>query len=162
MAPEPSIVVPQPKALARKEVVVPPKETAVTVVPKTATPVVVTVLPKQVRIPIVPSTVQPLVATRDIPSEPQAVAAAVLVPISAPAATKPTTQPPPLLGTPTSYVTTSPVQSPGIPQTIFPPTPIAPPVVPIAVTEVLPVPQHPTVTDMGPPKQTRPRQHQAT
>ena len=91
MAPEPSIIVPQPTALARKEVVVPPKETAVTVVPKTATPVVVTVLPKQVRIPIVPSTVQPLVATRDIPNEPQSVAAAVLAPIPEPAATKPTT-----------------------------------------------------------------------
>ena len=59
MALEPSTVVHQPKVPARKEVVVPPKETAITVVPSTANPVVVTVLPKQVRIPIVPSTMQP-------------------------------------------------------------------------------------------------------
>jgi hypothetical protein len=137
MAPEPSTVVPQAKEVsARKEVVVPPKETAVTVVPKPPTPAVVTVLPKQVRIPIVPSTVQPSVATADIPSEPQAMDVATTALISA-AATKPTTQPLQLLGTPTSYVTTSPVQSPGIPQTIFPPTPIAPPVITIAGPDVL-------------------------
>jgi len=47
---DPSTVVPQPKASAHKDVVVPPKETAITVVPSTANPVVVTVLPKQVRI----------------------------------------------------------------------------------------------------------------
>jgi len=118
-------------------------------------------LPKQVRMPIVPSTMQPTVANKDIPREPQEVGVAVLAPISAPAAIKPTTQPPQLLGTPTSYVTTSPVQSPGIPLTIFPPTPIAPPVITIAGPDVLPVPQH-TVTDMGPPKQIRPRQNCAT
>ena len=105
MAPEPSTVVPQAKEVsARKEVVVPPKETVVTVVtvvPKAATPVVVTVLPKQVRIPIVPSTVQLVVATTEIPREPQEVGAAAPAPISA-ADTKPTIQPPQLLGTPTS------------------------------------------------------------
>ena len=48
MAPEPSTIVPQPKA--HKEVVV-----ATSSVPSQVYPVVVTVLPKQVRIPIVPS-----------------------------------------------------------------------------------------------------------
>jgi hypothetical protein len=98
---EPSTVVPQPKAP------VPPNETAITVVPSPANPLVVTVLPKQVRIPIVPSTVQLTVATKDIPSEPQEVGPAVPASISAPAVTIPTTQPPHLPGTPTSYVTTS-------------------------------------------------------
>ena len=55
-ASEPSTVVPQPKAPVRKEVVVPPKETAITVVPSTENPYEVTILSKQVRIPIVPST----------------------------------------------------------------------------------------------------------
>jgi len=49
VAAEPSTVVPQSKAPARKDVIVPPKETAITVVPSPANPLVVTVLPKQVR-----------------------------------------------------------------------------------------------------------------
>ena len=84
------------------------------------------------------------------------------VPISAPAITVRTTQPSQLPGTPTSKVSTSHVQSPGIPQTIFAPTPIAPPVITITVPDVLPVPQPPTVTDMGPPRHTRPPHHRAT
>ena len=65
-------------------------------------------------------------------------------------------------GTPISYGTTSPVQMMDIHQTIFPPTPLAPPVVTTMVPDVLPVPKPHTITDTGPPKQTRPPQQRAT
>ena len=71
MASEPATVVPQPKAPARKEVVVTPTEVATSAVP--SHPVVSTVLPKQVCIPIVSSMTQSTVATKDIPKEPHEV-----------------------------------------------------------------------------------------
>jgi len=124
-APEPSNTVPQAKAPARKEVVVTPKETAISAVTTQVHPVALTVLPKQVRIS---SVTQSTVATKDIPKEPQEVVVpATPAPISTPAITVPKCQFPTLPGTPTSYVTTSPVQYPDITQTIFTPTPLVPP-----------------------------------
>ena len=71
MASEPSTIALQPKTLARNEVVVTPKETAISAVTRQANPVVVTVLTKHIRIPIGLSMTQSTVATKDIPKEPQ-------------------------------------------------------------------------------------------
>jgi len=157
VAPVSSTVVPLPKAPTRQETSRTPK--AVVTSPAPTLPGVTVVPHKQVRVPVAPAMTQSAVVTQDTNHVPlEVVQPLTQVPISAPVVTVQKSATPIAPGTPVSYGTASPAQMTDIQKTMYPPTPIAPPVVTTTVPDTLPVTKPHTSTDMGPPKQTRPRQ----